>query len=113
MTRRYYSSVASETQLTAGINETTTSILVSRLDGYPTLYPYVVIVDDGTTTEEAMLVTAASGTTLTVQRGFDGTTAYAHTTGASVKHAATAIEFREANQYINTAKTWGNLKDGS
>ena len=47
-----------------------------------------------------------------LRRGFDSTTAYSHVTAASIKHAATAMEFREANTYINTAKTWGNLKDG-
>lgn len=113
MSRRYYSATASETQLTVGVNESATALTVARLDGYPSSFPYVIIVDDGTVTEEAMLVTAASGLTLTVTRGFDSTTAYSHVTSASVKHAATAIEFREANTYINTAKTWGNLKDGS
>lgn len=113
MTKRYYSANAREAQLTTGINESTTTLTLNLTTGFPSSLPFVIVCDNGRATEEVMLVTAKSGNTLTVVRGYDSTTPYTHGTGSSVIHAASAIEFREANHYINGAKTWGNLKDGS
>jgi hypothetical protein len=113
MARRYYSANAREAQLVSGVNESATTLILNLSTGFPTTTPFVIVVDNGKTTEEVMLVTTKTGNNLTVTRGYDSTTAYTHSVGASVIHAASAIEFREANTYINSAKTWGNLKDGS
>ena len=113
MSKRYYSASATEAQLTAGVDENATSITLNLTTGYPGSTPFVIVVGNGTSSEEVMQVTAVAGNTFTVTRAFDSTTAYAHATGSSVIHAASAIDFREANHYINEAKTWGNLYDGS
>lgn len=113
MAKRYYSASATEAQLTTGVNESATSINLSLTTGYPTTTPFVIVVGNGTSSEEVMLVTAVAGNTFTVTRGYDSTTPNSHATGSSVIHAASAIDFREANHYINGAKTWGNLFDGS
>lgn len=113
MSKRYYSASAIEAQLINGVNESATVLELNAVTGFPTSFPYIIVADNGRTSEEVMLVTAVSGTLLTVTRGYDSTTAYPHGTGSSIVHAASAIDFREANHYINGAKTWGNLKDGS
>ncbi len=113
MTKRYFSASAAEAQIIAGIDESATSLTINISTGYPATLPFIIVVGNGTSSEEVMLVTARSGTTFTVTRAYDSTTAYAHATGSSVIHAASAIDFREANHFINGEKTWGNLKDGS
>jgi hypothetical protein len=113
MAKRYFSASAIEGQLISGVSEVASTIELNATTGFPSSYPYIVVVDNGRATEEVMLVTAAAGNILTVTRGYDSTTAYSHSTGASVQHAASAIDFREANHYINGPKTWGNLFDGS
>jgi len=113
MSKRYFSASAAEAQLIAGVNSSATSITLNLATGYPATKPFIIVVGNGTSSEEVMLVTATAGNTFTVTRGYDSTSAYAHATGSSVIHAASAIDFREANHFINGAKTWGNLKDGS
>lgn len=113
MAKRYYSASASEAQLTSGVDENATQLTVNLTTGYPSTFPFVIVVGNGTSSEEVMLVTSRLNNTFTVTRGFDSTTKFPHPTGSSVIHAASAIDFREANHYINEAKTWGNLYDGS
>ncbi|GAA0936217.1 hypothetical protein [Actinocorallia libanotica] len=98
---RYYSSAAVPTALSAGINNSATSLQVDSLTGYPTSYPYTIIVDEGTSSEEVMTVTAAAGTVLTVVRGEDGTTALSHSLGGSVRHGISARDFREPQEHID------------
>ena len=86
MANRYYSAIALDTTLTSSITSTATSIVVGATVGYPSQFPFVLAVDYNAASEELMLVTAASGTTLTVTRAYNGTTAQAHATGAVVRH---------------------------
>jgi hypothetical protein len=46
-------------------------------------------------------VTSAAGTTLTVTRGVDGTTAFSHNIAAEVVHGITARDVAEPNTHIN------------
>lgn len=101
MPRRYYSSTAVATTLSASANNSTTSITVTALSGYPTQFPYTAIIDPDTASEEVVTVTAASGTTLTVTRGSDGTTAVSHNAGAVFRHGVSARDFDEANAFAN------------
>ena len=101
MPRRYYSSTAVATTLSASANNSTTSITVTALSGYPTQFPYTAIIDPDTASEEVVTVTAASGTTLTVTRGSDGTTAVSHNAGAVFRHGVSARDFDEANAFVN------------
>jgi len=101
MARRYYSSIAQRTSLAADITNSATTIVVAAAVGFPGSYPYTMIIDQDTINEEVIEVSSRSGTTLTVTRGVDGTTAVAHTTGAVVNHGVSARDFDEPNAFIN------------
>lgn len=102
MARRYYSSIAARTTLTADINSTTTTMAVAAVTGWPTSFPYTILIDHDTVNEEIVEVTARSGTTLTIVRGVDGSTAVAHTAGALVKNGISARDVSEPNEHVNT-----------
>ena len=101
MTRRYYSSVAVATTIPGGTTNVATSIVIAAATGLPASYPYTMIIDDDTTTMEAVEVTNRSGTTLTVMRGVDGTTAQSHSAGATIHHGWSARDLDEPNAWIN------------
>lgn len=62
-----------------------TSLVVSNAASFPTVGNFRIIVE-----AEIILVTAVSGTTFTVSRAQEGTTAFGHSTGATVAHILTA-----------------------
>jgi hypothetical protein len=72
---------------------------VAAATGWPSLFPYTLIIDQDTVSEEIVTVTARSGTSLTVIRGADGTSGTAHTAGASVEHGVSARDFEESRQH--------------
>lgn len=98
MTRKF-SSTSVATTLASGINSTATSIVVATgtgaaLMGGVTLAPgnvdsFAVALDVDTINEEIVWVTQVSSDTLTVIRAQAGTSAIAHTAGATVKHVLT------------------------
>lgn len=94
---RFYSNTAAETTLSGSVSAGATSIQVGSVVGFPTSYPYTLAVDYGASAEELVSVTAAAGTTLTVTRGYGGTSAQSHSLGAVVRHvwdAQDATDFR-------------------
>jgi hypothetical protein len=102
---RYYSSTAVETALGSSIpaqsqGQANTSFIVGSISGFPTDYPYTLIVDPDTSKEEVVTVTAGSGTTLSVIRGSDNTQAVAHSAGAVVRHGVSGRDFRESENHI-------------
>jgi microcystin-dependent protein len=100
--RRDYAGAAATSALANAITMSDTVITLTATSGWPTGTngPFAIVIDEGTAAEEKVLVTSRSGTTLTIsQRGYDGTTASAHSTGASVKHCFTAIDADEANYW--------------
>ena len=107
MTERRYSSTAGAYTLNSSISDSVTSLSVSSTAGLPTAYPFTLVVDPGTVSEEIVTVTNASGTALTVVRGEDGSSAQSHTAGAVVRHMATARDFREPQQHIESAVAHG------
>lgn len=100
MALRNFSNTAVETQLVVPVDGSVGSMVVSAVDGYPAP-PFVILVDPDTLTEEACLVTYLAGTTLTVTRGYNSTPALPHSSGATVTHAAIAMDFKEANEHVN------------
>lgn len=102
MARRFYSSIAVRTTLSSGINDSVTSITVAAVTGFPGSYPYTLILDEDTASQEVVEVTAGTGTTLTITRGVDGSVAAAHSTGAAVNHGVSARDFDEPNLHVNT-----------
>jgi len=105
MARRYYSSTAARTTLAAGITNVATTVGVTAVSGWPASFPYTIILDQDTINEEIIEVTARTGTTLTVIRGVDGTTAVSHSAGAAVNHGVSARDFDEPNAFINGTGT--------
>lgn len=101
-TRNYSNTVAPTSVASPGITTSgQTTIPVTSASGFPAV-PFTIGVDRGTADSEAMLVTAKDTVlnTFTVSRGYDGTTAVAHLTGASVEHTFVSKDFQEANDHI-------------
>ena len=104
--KRNYSATAIETTLvnsitSAATGDTTSSVAVVSVSGFPTTLPYTLIIDPDGSKEEVVTVTAASSTTLTITRGQDSTTAFSHAAGTSVRHGISAREFRELQTHIS------------
>ena len=96
MASRNYVSTALATVLSANAGASG-NVQVLNLPGtWPTAFPYTVLLDWGTSTQEAVSVTSApTGTgpyTLPCTRGIDGTTAQAHSAGAVAVHGTTGYE---------------------
>ena len=101
MTRKF-SSTSIETTMASGINSSTTSMTVasgtgSALLGGVTLAAgnvdqFTVALDPDTTSEEIVFITANTSDTFTIVRGQAGTTAIAHSAGATVKHVLTSSD---------------------
>lgn len=92
----FYSNTAIQTTLAGNITGGATSLTVAATTGFPAV-PFILAVDYGAATEELVKVTAVGGTTLTVTRGFSGTSAQSHSLGAVVRHvynAQDATDFR-------------------
>ena len=81
------------TTLNGDIDDTTTSVVVNSAMGF-TGGDFRILIDN-----EIMKVTGVSGTTLTVSRHQEGTSAAAHTSGADVKHILTVggLDARDQN----------------
>jgi hypothetical protein len=101
MTQRFYSSTAGLMTLQATISAAATNITVDTVTGLPGSVPFTLVIDAGTSLEEIVDCIAVAGTVLTITRGVDGSPSSAHTVGASVRHMATARDFREPNSHIN------------
>ncbi|MHB1098516.1 MAG: glycine-rich domain-containing protein [Burkholderiales bacterium] len=104
MTARNFSNTAVEAELSTSVASGTTGFQVSAVTGFPSV-PFTCVIAEGQADEEVILVTNLSGTTLTVTRGYNGTTAVAHSQGASLTHAAVAMDFQEANDHNNETTT--------
>lgn len=108
---RNYNNVTSLGALTGPVLGAATTLVVTAFSQYPAT-PFTITVDRNTATEEIMLVTSVSGSTLTVTRGYDGTAGIGHLAGATVEHTAVALDFTEANQHHNaTANIHGVTGD--
>lgn len=107
---RYYSSVAPNKVLQTAINSSATQIQLNNLTGLPASYPYTLVIDPDTVSEEIVLVTGlSSGTILNIARGVtvvdgvvagDGTSTYSHSIGAEVKHMVTARDLQEPQNHM-------------
>lgn len=107
---RYYSSTAAQTTLAGSATAGAATITVAALIGYPSA-PFTACIDRGTLSEELVLVTSVSGTTLTVTRGFDGTAGVSHAAGATVEHVHVALDFTECQQHRNATTSIHGITD--
>lgn len=95
---RRYSNNAAQTTLSAAATAAQTSISVTAVTGFPSV-EFVLALDYGTSNQELVLVTAVSGTSLTVTRGYDNTTALSHAVGAVVVHTHSAADFADSRSH--------------
>lgn len=113
MVVRYYSSVTAETTLSLTINNSATSIQVGSVVGFPVLTPYTLALDYEGSTTELVDVTNAAGTTLTVVRAIDGTSAVGHTAGVRVRHVSSGRDFFDSRTHENSNDSVHGLGSGS
>ena len=92
---RFYSSTAQPTTLSAAATNVAVSIQVTATTGFPAT-EFILALDYGAASQELVKVTNVAGTTLTVVRGFDSTTAQAHSLGAAVRHVHAADALQDA-----------------
>jgi len=102
-TRRYYSATAVDNTVASSITNTSTNVTLSTSPvGFPSSYPYVLALDYNTASEELVLVTAASGSTLTITRSFNGSAAQSHNAGAVVRHVLVAQDMTDFQDHIGS-----------
>jgi len=100
-TRRYYSATAIDNTVSSSINSTANAVTLTNSPvGYPSSYPYVVALDYNTASEELVLVTNSSGTTLNITRGYNGSPQTSHNAGAVVRHVIIAQDLTDFQDHI-------------
>ena len=109
-TRRQYNGAAASTTITAGINTSDTTCSLTATTGWPSTasVPFYVVIDPGTSAEEKCSATI-SGSTLTLTRAQDDTSASSHSAGATIYPVFTANDADEANELVAKLTTKGDL----
>lgn len=109
---RYYSSTASEKTLSSAVSNVDSEIALDSTTGLPVSYPFTLVLDPETATEEIVLVTgpaAGVGKTYAIVRGTgtsngveggDGTSKWDHASGAKAKHMITARDLQEPQNHM-------------
>jgi len=110
VTRRQYKGAAAQTTTTNALSVSDTSVTLTATTGWPSSagVPFYVVIDPGTSSEEKCSATI-SGSTLTLTRAQDDTTASTHASGATIYPVFTADEADEANEFTSTMTTRGDL----
>lgn len=105
---RFYSSTAGRMSLVGGVTGAAPSLVLDAVTGLPGSTPFTLLLDPGLITEEVVEVTAVGGTTMTVTRGVDGTSAQDHGANAEVRHAYSARDFQDSRDHeANTTTAHG------
>lgn len=106
MSRRDYAGGAQPTTSTKPFTAADVTLSVVALVGWPdgVQGPFAVCLDRNTPGEEKILCDTINGNDLhVIQRGYDGTTARDHSSGAVVEHVFTAVDAEEANAHVNSS----------
>jgi hypothetical protein len=110
MLRREFSGSVLTTALSANISNSASSISVVDGSTFPSgANPFVIVIDRGSASEEKILISSRSSNTFTVDtRGYDGTTAVAHSSGSFVDHVldASVIQDMNTTTYDNEILVW-------
>jgi hypothetical protein len=102
--KRNFSATAIQTSLvnsisSAATGDTTTSVAVVSVSGFPAV-PFTLILDPDGSKEEVVTCVSLVGTTLQIVRGQDSTAAVAHSAGTSVRHGVSGRDFKEEQTHI-------------
>jgi hypothetical protein len=108
--RRQYKGAAASTTTSSSLSIADTSVTLTATTGWPSTagVPFYVVIDPGTSSEEKCSATI-SGSTLTLTRAADDTTAVAHSSGATIYPVFTADDADEANELASKLTTKGDL----
>lgn len=90
-----------------GVDGSTTTIPATGLSGLPS-FPFTIFIED-----EAMLVTGGTPTSLTVTRGYDGTTPSAHAGGVEIEHMVTAGHYNRSAAHVDATANVHGLSGGA
>jgi trimeric autotransporter adhesin len=113
---RKYSSVSLETEVVGSLTTSATSVVVANatnlLGGInpasiTSTDDFIIVINPETSSEEIVRVTAITSNTLTVVRGYDGSTGKTHTSGAKVRHMAIGEDMRDAAAHIEATAAHG------
>lgn len=110
VTRRQYKGAAAQTTIASSLSSVATSISISSTTGWPSTasVPFFVVISPGTSSEEKCLATI-SGSTLTLTRAQDDTTAQTHSSGATIYPVFSADDADEANFLASRYTTKGDI----
>jgi len=99
MKRNYVSNLDAKS-LGLTMNASVTTMQLNNLTGIPA-YPFTMVIEPDLANEEIVTVTSlASGTTVNVLRGQDGSVAVAHDSGSQVRHMITARDLQDPQDHI-------------
>ena len=113
--RRQYKGAAASTTTTINLAPADVSVNIASNAGWPAgVTPFYVVLSPGTSAEEKCLATI-SGTSLTLTRAQDDTSAQTHPSGSTIYPVFTADDADEANELASKMTTKGDLltTDGS
>lgn len=109
--RRHFTNSAARASLQVAIDAAATAFTISSSTGFPAV-PFTATLDYEGPTEEIVLVTGLSGTTVTnCIRGYDSTAAQAHALGEAFVHTLIALDLDEANQHTSGTAGHGTAGD--
>lgn len=111
MAVRRYSSISVETTLASGISNSATTMSVATATGATLIQgsgftngdQFTVAIDPDTSNEEIVFITARTSDTFTITRGRAGSSAVAHSAGATVQHVLTSDDLDYFNNAIQSA----------
>ena len=110
MLRREFNGAVLQTALASSFSGSASSFTVTDGSTYPSgTNPFTVVIDRGIASEEKILILSRATNVFTVsQRGYDGTTAVAHSSGALVDHVLDANTIQDMNTttYDNEVLVW-------
>lgn len=107
MTARNYIDNAPTTNTTGSLSSSATTVVVASMTGYPGSAPFTATLELGGSSAEVVLVTAIAGLNLTVTRGYSGTSAVSHPSGASFDFTVVSIDFGTTNVHGVTGNVVG------
>ena len=109
-TRKQYSGAARNTTTTTLLTNVGTTVDIAATTGWPSIagIPFYVVINPSSIFEEKCLATI-SGSTLTLVRSQDDTTASQHPIGSVIYPVFTANDADEANELVSKLTTAGDL----
>jgi hypothetical protein len=109
-TRKQYSGAARNTTTTTLLTNVGTTVDITATTGWPSIagIPFYIVINPSSIYEEKCLATI-SGSTLTLVRAQDDTTASEHQIGSVIYPVFTANDADEANELVSKLTTKGDL----